>query len=113
MAGTRMPTLNVLDAIWVNANPGRGPSSTYQEATRLNTVMAGVDPVALDYWASKHVLMHSARLKGHRDLSKIDPDNPEPGSFGSWLRLSMDELNKAGHEATIDEDRMNVYITTL
>ena len=113
MTGTRMPCLNILDAIWVNANPGRGPSSTYQEAIRLNTVMACVDPVALDHWASKNVLMQAARLKGHRDLSKIDPDNPEPGSFGGWLRLSMEELRKAGHEVTIDEDRVNVYITNL
>jgi len=98
MAATRMPTLNVLDAIWVNANPGSGPSSPYDQATRLNTVMAGTDPVALDYWASKHVLMQAARLKGH---------------FGSWLRLSAEELADAGHRFTLDEERMNVYTVSL
>ena len=110
MAGTRMPTLNVLDAIWVNANPSKGPRTRYDEATRLDTVMASADPIALDYWASKHVLMQTARLTGHRDLSKIDPDNRDTRSFGSWLRLSMEELTKAGHRVTVDEDRMNVYI---
>lgn len=113
IAGTRMPALNVLDAIWVNANPGTGPRSTYEEATRLNIVMAGVDPVALDYWASKHVLMQAARLKGHEDLSRIDPDNAEAGSFGDWLGLSMQEMRKAGHEVTRDEDRMSVYTVDL
>ncbi len=113
MAGTRMPTLNVLDAIWVNANPGSGPSSPYAQATRLDTVMAGTDPVALDYWASKHVLMQAARLKGHSDLSKIDPDNTEEGSFGNWLRLSAEELADAGHRFTLDEERMNVYTASL
>jgi hypothetical protein len=113
MAATRMPTLNVLDAIWVNADPGSGPSSPYTQATRLNTVMAGTDPVALDYWASKHVLMQAARLKGHSDLSKIDPDNTEEGSFGSWLKLSAKELEDAGHRFTLDEERMNVYTASL
>ncbi len=113
IAGTRMPTLNILDAIWVNANPGTGPRSTYEEATRLNVVMAGLDPVALDYWASKHVLIQAARLRGHEDLSRIDPDNIEVGSFGDWLGLSMRELRKAGHEVTKDEDRMSVYTVNV
>jgi len=113
MAATRMPTLNVLDAIWVNANPGSGPSSPYGQASRLNTVMAGTDPIALDYWASKNVLMQAARLKGHGDLSKIDPDNTEEGSFGSWLKLSAKELADAGHRFTLDEERMNVYTASL
>jgi len=113
MAETRVPTLNVLDAIWVNADPGTGPRATYQEATRLNTVMASVDPAALDHWAAKHVLMQAARLKGHRDLSTFDPDNAVSGSFGDWLRLSMEELRKAGHDVTTDEDRMNVYVVEL
>ena len=113
MAATRMPTLNILDAIWVNADPGSGPSSPYAQASRLDTVMAGTDPVALDHWASKHVLMQAARLKGHSDLSKIDPDNREEGSFGGWLRLSAKELSDAGHRFTLDEERMNIYTLSL
>ncbi|KON31334.1 hypothetical protein AC482_01210 [miscellaneous Crenarchaeota group-15 archaeon DG-45] len=113
MAETRMPALNVLDAIWVNANPGTGPGTTYQEATRLNTIAASVDPVAMDCWASKRVLMQAARLKGHQELSIFDPDNAEPGSFGGWLRLSMEEIVKTGYRATADENRMNVYVSEL
>ncbi|TRO48668.1 DUF362 domain-containing protein, partial [Candidatus Bathyarchaeota archaeon] len=113
MAATRVPTLNVLDAIWVNADPGGGPSSPYAQATRLNTVLASTDPVALDYWASKNVLMQAARLNGHVDLSRFDPDNAEEGSFGSWLRLSAEELEGAGHRFTLDEGRMNVYKESL
>ena len=110
MAGTRMPALNVLDAKWVNAKPGKGPKTRYDEATRLDTVMASADPIALDYWASKRVLMQAARLTDHRDLSKIDPDNTDIRSFGSWLRLSMEELTKTGYRVTVDEDGMNVYV---
>ena len=79
----------------------------------MGTEMAGTDPVALDYWASKHVLMQAARLKGHSDLSKIDPDNTEEGSFGSWLKLSAEELADVGHRFTLDEEKMNVYTASL
>jgi hypothetical protein len=113
IAGTRIPALNVLDAIWVNATPGKGPSSPYGQATRLNTLMASVDPVALDHWAAKHVLMQAARLAGHGDLSKIDPNNEEAGSFGDWLRLSMEEIRRGGNTVTADEDMMNVYDVNL
>lgn len=113
MAGTRMPTLNVLDAIWVNVTPGKGPRSKYEEATRLNLVLAGVDPAALDRWATKNVLMQAARLQGHGDLSEFDPDNDEPGSHGDWLRRSAEAMRKAGHRVTLDEERMNVFVADV
>ena len=113
MVETRMPTLNILDAIWVNANPGRGPRTSYHDATRVNVIMASEDPVALDYWAAKHLLMQVARLRGFEDTSSIDPDNTAPGSFGEWLRLSMQEMQRVGYRVTINEDQMNVYVVSL
>ena len=110
MAQTRFPALNIIDAIWVNANPGHGPSTSYSEATKTGVIVASTDPIALDYWAAKKILMPVARAKGYGDLSSIDPDNSSPGSFGDWLRLSMEEIRKAGYRATVDEDSMNVYI---
>ena len=40
MAETRLPALNIIDAIWVNPHPERGPSTGYGEAVRLNTIAA-------------------------------------------------------------------------
>jgi len=113
MVETRMPTLNILDAIWINANPGRGPRTSYSEATRVNIIMASVDPVALDYWAAKHVLMQVAQTLGFKDLSSTDPDNTVSGSFGKWLRLSMQEIEKSKYQTTIREDQMNAYVVNL
>ena len=110
MVETRMPVLNILDAIWVNAIPGAGPSTSYSEATRVNVIMASTDPVALDYWAAKYVLMQAARLKGYTNLSLMDP---EGDYFGQWLRLSMEEIRKAGYQVTMDEDHMNVYVVNM
>ena len=57
--------------------------------------------------------MQAARLMGHDDLSRFDPDNTEPRSHGDWLRRSADEMGKAGHRVTLDEERMNVFMTGL
>jgi hypothetical protein len=102
--------LNIIDAIWVNANPGYGPSTSYSEATKIGVIAASTDPIALDYWTAKKILMPAARAKGYGDLSSMDPDNSSPGSFGNWLRLSMKEIRKAGFRATVDEDSMNICI---
>jgi len=110
---TRFPVLNIIDAIWVNAVPRRGPGTPYNIAMRVNVIAASRDPVALDYWAAKYILMKVAELEGYSDLSTMDPDNTNRGSFGSWLRLSMDEITRAGYQSTMDEDHMNIYVSTL
>ena len=112
MSQTCVPALNIVDAIWVNARPRDGPSSNYASATEVNVVAASTDPVALDYWASKHILCKVCSEVFEADTSTLNPDNTAHGGFGDWLRLSMNELNAAGHSFTCDEDRMNVYIST-
>jgi len=106
MAHTRVPVLNIMDMIWVGVE--RGPSSSYAGAKQINKIAASLDPVALDYWASKNILMPEAmKLPGGRGPS-MNPDGTEPGTFGYWLRLSMNELNKAGIPATMDESKIKV-----
>jgi len=109
MVETRFPTLNILDAIWVNANPAPfsscGPSTPYGVATRVNTVMASTDPVALAYWGSKNVLMQAARLTGYTDTHTINPDNTNPSgvwgeAFGVWLELSKNGIAAKGYNVT-------------
>lgn len=113
MVETRLPTLNMLDAIWVNANPGGGPATSYREADRVNVILASTDPVALDYWAAKRVLMQAATLKGAKNVASMDPDHQASGSFGNWLKLSMQEMLEAGYQVTMNEDHMNVYVVNL
>jgi hypothetical protein len=111
MAETRFPAITILDAIWINANmKPSGPVTTYAQATRINTIAASTDPVALDYWAAQNILMPAAQSKGYSDLSSMDPDNNSPGKFGNWLRLSMMELRGAGIRTTMDKNAINVYI---
>jgi len=75
LAETRYPVLNILDAIYINANPYPflfcGPATTYEAATRVNILMASTDPVALDYWAARNVLIPTAEINGYEDTHRI------------------------------------------
>jgi hypothetical protein len=113
MIGTRFPTLNIIDAIRVNAHPQQGPRTAYGQATQTNVIAASTDPVALDYWSAKNVLLPAAKQLGYSDLSSMNPDNTTPGSFGTWLGLSMDEIHRAGYQATMSETDMNVFVAQL
>jgi hypothetical protein len=111
-----LPTLNIIDAIWVNANPYPntycGPSSRYSMATRINTIIAGFDPVALDYWTAKYILVPTAKSIGYDDTHTLDPENTERSglteAFGVWLDLTKDEMLRSNLNVTIDENRMNI-----
>jgi uncharacterized protein (DUF362 family) len=64
----RTPDLNIVDCIWVSQDSltGYPPETT----RRCNVLLAGLDPVALDYYASKHVLLALGGSNGWQH----DPD---------------------------------------
>ena len=110
MAETRVPTLNVLDAINVNAKPGTGPNTPFNAATYAGVIAASTDPVALDYWASKNILCPVGKEVYKADTSLFNPENTAKGCFGDWLKLAAAELNDAGYPFTYDENRIAVKI---
>ncbi|MBI4606357.1 MAG: DUF362 domain-containing protein [Planctomycetes bacterium] len=104
LAEVRMPDINILDCTWVLARPGSGPSATYAAATRRDLLAASADPVALDAWAAKNVLVPLILENGYRPedyRSMQDPDNPD-SVFRRYLDRSMAELLRAGIETTND-----------
>lgn len=113
MAYTRMPVLNILDAIWINPHPFSGPSTSYMDAVETDIIAASTDPAALDYWAAKNILIPAANIFHSGRTDSISPDGTEPGGFGYWLRKSMEEINSRGIKVTIDENRINVFISDM
>ena len=111
MAETRMPVLNILDMIWIA--PSGGPRSLYSTAVQINKIAASTDPVALDYWASKTILIPEAEKEPGGRAASMNPDSTEPGTFGHWLRLSMNELHRAGIRATMTESEILVVGSSL
>jgi hypothetical protein len=110
MAQTRVPTLNIIDAIYVNAIPKDGPKTQYLHATQTNIIAASTDPIAIDYWGSKYILCAICKENGDNILT-LDPDNISEGEFGDWLRRSMNELNATDNSFTLDEDLFNVFVS--
>jgi hypothetical protein len=108
---TRFPTITILDCIWVNAVPRSGPSTSYAQATRVNVVAASLDPVALDCWASKNILINAA--PSGADTSSMNPDNRSSGSFGDWLSRAADELTAAGLPAELDATHVSVHVKNV
>jgi hypothetical protein len=113
MVEARCPVLNIVDAIWINpipmGNGGCGPSTSYADASFTNIIGASIDPVALDYWMSKQILMPTATNRGYSN-SSLDPNNPS-GIYHQYLANSMNELKRSNFNVTMNEAEMNVYLT--
>ncbi|MFX0036200.1 MAG: DUF362 domain-containing protein [Candidatus Hermodarchaeota archaeon] len=129
MIETRAPILNILDMIWINANPLEssirvGPYGNYEYTRFTDIIGASQDPVALDYWVSKNILIPTAMLD-YDTYSSLDPDyeplstpygvgfEPMDESFHNYLRRSKDILFNAGLQVTMNQTEMNVFITEL
>lgn len=94
--------LNILDGIWINANPYSGPQTTYGGATRRDELVASRDPVALDIWAVKNILIPAFVANGYAPpwpVPSADPDIPT-SAFRNYLDKSMNYILAAGYSAT-------------
>jgi hypothetical protein len=118
MARVRFPTLNILDAIYVNPNPpeghNAGPSTPYSRAIKTDQIVAGLDPAAIDYWSSKNILVPVAQSLGYTSYSSLNPDNPtDTVWFHNYLTESVREISAASRQATINPLRVKVYSKSL
>jgi len=112
MAETTVPALNILDAIWIN--PIRGPRTEYYKALNTQIVAVSTDPFALDYWAANEILIPAAIEAGNTNLARMTTDESTIGNvFGHWMRLSLDELIKAGHIMRFGSEDVRVFEAEL
>jgi hypothetical protein len=106
----QLADLNVLDAIWINANPYDGPWTSYAAATRRDELVASVDPVALDIWAVKNILIPAFLANGYTPpwpYPSADPDLPS-SAFRQYLDNSMTKIQLAGYQVTNSYDEIDV-----
>ena len=101
IAKVKAPVINILDCIWVTqvAWSGYPPENT----TRLDQLLASIDPVALDYWAAKYLLYPiDNNEKHHPDKFAVlrnhliqarDVINSEGGINGQKVTLHESEIN--------------------
>jgi hypothetical protein len=103
--------LNILDCIWVNADPTTGPRTSYSGATRRDELVASVDPVAADVWAAKYILIPAFSANGQQapwPYPSADPDDPE-SAFRTYLDNSMSQLLAAGYPVTNDLEQIEAH----
>lgn len=103
MVKVRAPVINILDCIWVTqvAWAGYPPENT----TRRDQLLASIDPVALDYWASKHLLY---------PIDNNDEHHPDKFAvLRNHLTQAKDVINSEGgingHKVTLNESDINVH----
>ncbi len=109
LAEIRPADLNILDSIWINANPTGGPSTSYAEATRRDMLVAGTDPVAVDIWAVTNILVPAFIANGYDPPFPLaDPDDPT-SIFREYLDNSMSYLLAGGFEVTNDLSQIDAY----
>ncbi len=103
--------LNILDCIWINANPYDGPWTSYAGATRRDELVASVDPVAADIWAVTNILIPAFLENGYNPpwpYPSADPDLPS-SMFRMYLDRSMNYILAAGYDATNDLDQIDLH----
>ncbi len=95
----RVPDLNILDCLWVSYGSMTAPSGQsvsgcvgYPPAitNRQNILLAGHDPLAMDYHANKHILLPL----GGNNAANHDPDNNP--RLVSVYKQAQDTINAAG-----------------
>jgi len=109
IASIRTPVLNIMDAIWVSHRSLWGYPE--RNTARTNQIAASQDPVALDYWAAKHILYPVDRNPRH---------HPDYRGIQKWLDETRTTINSRGglknpsqgirvDQVTSDESRMRVH----
>jgi len=114
----RVPDLNILDCLWVSFGATTVNGQTVSGCvgypphltSRENVLLAGHDPVAIDYHATKHILLP---LGGENALNH-DPDhNPR---LVSVYQQAQETLNAAGgihgRKANNGDDNIDLIATS-
>jgi len=109
IAQVRMPDLEILDCIYILARPDAGPWCTYEEATRVDKLVAGRDPVAIDMWATVNILIPTIISNGFSEYPKQDP-NDSSSIFRTYLDNTRDILLDAGIDVTSDLERIEANV---
>jgi hypothetical protein len=102
IAKVRTPAITILDCIWISQGELAGYPA--EDTTRLNRLLASIDPVALDYWAAIHLLY---------PIDKNEEHNPDKfAALRNNLIQARDAINFAGgingHMVTLEESGINV-----
>ena len=114
IAKVRAPVISILDCIWVTQVKWSGypPENT----SRLDQLLASIDPVALDYWATKYLLYpidnndehHPDKFMVLRDhlIQAQNVINSEGGINGRKVTLNESNINVLSLRCRIESKKV-------
>lgn len=105
----RFPDLNILDAICVN--PHSNWAAWYDGTPHVGALLASTDPIALDYYAAREILLPLRKVHGSGKAAWSDPDI---GSvFRRYLVAAQAHLLEAGHMVRLGEGSVALHRVTV
>jgi uncharacterized protein (DUF362 family) len=104
----RFPNLTLLDAIYTPTLGNRTQDASYEATPRQGTLLASLDPVALDYCASKYVLLPLQKATGapHSQVESADPDLGN--MFRQYILAAQARLLESGHIVRYGDSSINL-----
>ena len=96
MKTIRKADLNIVTAEWV----GYGHRTDISLAARKRTILASTDPVALDYYGAKYLVLPL----GGPNVKYHDPDDPS-SPIRKFLKLTLKTMG----EGNIDENMISIH----
>ena len=102
MKQIRKPDLNIITAIKI----GWGSRTRTNMASQTNALVASTDPVALDFWAAKHLLLQ-ATVQAGAPLKYVRLNDPE-NKNGPFFRFLTECRRELG--GTMDETKMTLKV---
>jgi hypothetical protein len=101
MREIRKADLNIITAI----NVGWGSRTDTSKAQKTDTVLASTDPVALDYWAAKNVLLPATKTANAPETYlKLNNPSIESNPFREFLEECRREIG-----GTISPEMIDIY----
>lgn len=101
----RYPDLNIIDATYVSPLGNTSWNARYDLAVHQATLLASQDPVAVDYYATKYILLPSMVAAG-QSTSLADPD--QNTVCRGYLLASQARLQEAGRTVRFGEGGYSV-----
>jgi hypothetical protein len=96
----RFPSVTIMDAAYVN--PHTNWAARFEETPRVGALLASTDPIALDYYASKTLLLPMRRAAKADKAVWSDPD--AASVFRHYLLAAQTRLLEAGYSVRFGQE---------
>lgn len=108
----RYPDLNIVDATYVGIHDHTDcPIGDPEKSVEVRSLLASHDPVAVDYYSSKHILYPLKLAAGYENAEEANPD--ADNLLRAYLLASRERLLEAGRPAIFGDGQIRLVEYTF